>query len=191
MQQDVSLQLSVHPLLPIPSDEKAEDLQAHPSRDGVSQHAFGYVCDISKRDWTFRPCGMYNMAWDLFYPYQDLRGGHSLRMNTPKAVVATQYATAFPSNPYPIVHLLTHVGLLFVLFGHIYVYFTHMVILTTSRTLGPISATGNVPPVLYMISIADPGPMAGAANKKDATRTIAQNGLMAVTSLGKDTSNST
>lgn len=93
MQQDVSLQLSVHPLLPIPSDGKAEDLQAHPSHDGVSQHAFGYVCDISKRDWTFRPCGMYNMAWDLFYPYQDLRGGHSLRMNTPKGPACSIHMT--------------------------------------------------------------------------------------------------
>ncbi|OTA96055.1 hypothetical protein M434DRAFT_393132 [Hypoxylon sp. CO27-5] len=173
MQRDVSLQLSVRPLLPIPSDGKADDLQ----------HAFGYVCDISKRDWTFRPCGMYNMAWDLFCPYQDLRGGHSLRMNTPKGPACSIHMTdanvgqgdsssrntirnRIPIHPiYSIVHLLTHVGLLHVLFGHIYVYFTHMAILTASRTLVPISATGNVPPALYMISIADPGPMAGAANK--------------------------
>ncbi|OTA63595.1 hypothetical protein K449DRAFT_432904 [Hypoxylon sp. EC38] len=156
MQQDVSLQLSVRPLLPIPSDGKADDLQ----------HAFGYVCDISKRDWTFRPCG-------------DSSSRNTIR-------------NRIPIHPiYSIVHLLTHVGLLHILFGYIYVYFTHMGILTASRTLGPISATGNVPSVLYMISIADPGPMAGAANKKDATKTIARKGLMAVTSLGKNTSNAT
>ncbi|KAI1405280.1 hypothetical protein F4819DRAFT_8904 [Hypoxylon fuscum] len=77
------------PSLPIPSNGKAGDLQMHPSHRGFFQHAFRYVCDISYHDWTCCPCGMYNMAWDLSWParrgyYQDLRGGHSLRVNAPK-----------------------------------------------------------------------------------------------------------
>ncbi|KAI1102270.1 hypothetical protein F4804DRAFT_269492 [Jackrogersella minutella] len=72
----------------IPSDGKAGDLQMHPSRHGVFQYPFRYVCDISKRDWASSHVAC--TIWHGIYSSsqgglpRSTRGAHSLRMNTPK-----------------------------------------------------------------------------------------------------------